>query len=454
MPERRVLSDSNLPHDLEAERAILSALHAEPNLIWDVLSIFGNGKEPHPEFPQKQINAYEKYWYDPTNKVVFSAMVNLAQTGQPFDTVLLTSEIQRIGNPGQVIGSAMLQAMLSDPCSRSENLEHYVRKVRDVYLLRKYAKFFAEITRGTWMGRLSLEEATRKINEMISSLDLSGPDKRLEHVADTVFDQIKGFNQGVPICRVIPTNIPQLDARNGGIYSEGIIMFAARPSVGKTSMLTTITTNLALQGLKVALFSLEMSRSAVCARIVCGLAGINVAGYLKGELYSNDEFHRVCEAHDRLAETNYFIRDGILSVADLRAEALKQKYVHGLDVIAVDYLTLIESDGGSREKDDFRVVIKIMKQLKKISQECEVPILLAAQLNRNISEYEKPSLRDLRDAGEMEADTVFGLFRLEGYDDNPSEADVGIVCLKERNAGANWEETLRYVKYACSFNSF
>lgn len=443
-----------MPHDEDAERAVLAAILRENSLVWDVLQYLGAGSEPHGDFPEKQIRSFEKFWHVTLHRTIFAAMVVLCERGEPVDVLTLRAELRDTGKVDPDTGAAEVAAMCEEVHSKAENLAEYLRRMKETWRLRRFALVAMNLTKRAWRHEMSSAEVLKRAEALIAEVS-DEPDKRtLVPVAEVFAEQLRKIEQGGEVSPILPTGIEAIDRQNGGIPGSGVTIIGARPSVGKTAFAVSIVNNIAWrQGKAVAVFSLEMNLDEIVGRIACSHSGVDLSNYLAGKIVTRDEGERLARAYNDFAEMRYFVRDKSVSVAQIRADCVRMKMKHGLDVIVVDYFTLIQS--ARREPRHDLELGRTLQDLKRLGEELNCPVILLSQLNRGIDEYTEPELRHLRETGaaEQDAQAVFFLWRDAGYDENPDSGVVHLKAAKYRNGKANWREQLAFTKFCCRFNT-
>lgn len=442
-----------MPHDEDAERAVLAAILRENSLVWDVLQFLGAGSEPHGDFPEKQVRSFEKFWHVTLHRTIFAAMVALCERGEPVDVLTLRAELRDTGKVDPDTGAAEVAAMCEEVHSKAENLAEYLRRMKETWRLRRFALVAMNLTKRAWRHEMSSAEVLKRAEALIAEVS-DEPDKRtLVPVAEVFAEQLRKIEQGGEVSPILPTGIAAIDRQNGGIPGSGLTIIAARPSVGKTGFAVSIANNVARKGGSVAVFSLEMNIDEIVGRIVCSHAGVDLSNYLTGKVVTRDEGERLVRAYNEFAEMRYFVREKFVSVAQIRADCIRMKTKHGLDLIVVDYLTLIQS--ARREQRYDLELGRTLQDLIRVGDELKCPVVLLSQLNRSISETEEPELRHIRETGnaEQDAKAVFFLWRDAAYDEHPETGIIHLKAAKYRNGRANWREPLEFTKFCCRFNT-
>ena len=395
------------PNNLEAEQAVLSSILMDPNCLINVI-----GKLEVEDF------------YSQTHKIIYECIVNLYKRNNPVDLVTLADEVERMGKLSYIGGMNYLTT-ISSAVPSSAYAESYVEVVKRDSMLRKVIDASSKITTHAF----NKDEDTLSFAEkIIYEIGESGQDSSLEALNKTfestmeVFEKI--FKDG-GMSRGLKTGFHQLDQRTNGFQKSDLIIIAARPGIGKTSLAMNIVTNAALgSGAKCAVFSLEMSKEQLAQRMLCSVSGVSMEKALKGDLTESD-WSKLWKAQKKLADTNIYVDDNSLNKpSQILSKCRKLKREKGLDLIMIDYLQLMTSD----DKSDNRQteVADISRRMKILAKEINVPVLLLSQLSRNVESRQgkRPMLSDLRESGSIEQDADMVIFIHRNEDKDAKEADA------------------------------
>lgn len=411
-----------LPHNLEAEQALLGCMLIDERVPMNVLS---------------EIKTED--FYSEAHKKIFDAMSNVYQKSMPIDFITITDELEKEGILSE-IGSISYITDLTNSIPSSANYKHYVDLIKRDSILRKLIYSGQNIVEHSFNSSDKVEalsyaektifdlsqkeetshltDATKAINEVISKFELIEKDK----------SALAG----------IKTGFYGLDLLTNGLQKSDLVLIAARPGVGKTSFAMNIINNIALNGGTCAVFSLEMSATQLMQRAICSTAMVSMSKALKGELNSN-EWKLILEAKNKLSKAKIFIDDSALNrPVDILSKCRRIQREHGLDVVMVDYLQLMSS--GNKTDNRQTEVSDISRNLKIAAKELNVPILCLSQLSRAVEgrKGNKPVLSDLRESGaiEQDADIVMFIHNPDMYlteDGAIKQGIVDLIVAKHRN---------------------
>ncbi|MFA5247815.1 MAG: replicative DNA helicase [Patescibacteria group bacterium] len=392
------------PQNIEAEQSLLSCLLLDKNAIVKIIDIVS-----------------EKDFYKDTHRIIFQTARDLFAKQEPIDILTLSNKLES-KNQLTAVGGRTYLAQLSNFVSTASNADNYAKIISHKATLRRLASAAAEISELSFNEEddidIILDETEKKIFE-ISQNYSRGAFLPIDSLLAQAFERIDELHKQGGKLRGLPTGYPDLDNLLAGLQKSDLIILAARPSVGKTSLALDIARQAAVKTKEtVGIFSLEMSKEQLVDRMLCAQAGVSLWKMRTGNLSDHDsenDFSRIGEAMGQLSEASIYIDDSSAStVMDIRAKARRLKLEKGLGLIVIDYLQLMEGRG---KYGDNRVqeVAEISRGLKGIARELNVPVLALSQLSR-AAEAEKPAiprLSHLRDSGsiEQDADVVMFIYR-------------------------------------------
>jgi replicative DNA helicase len=441
------------PHALDMEQGVLGCQLLSPNeCVGEVIEkLKGVGIEAH---------------YDLRHQTIQAELFEMYDARIPIDVITLQQRLKDKRLLEQVGGIAYL-SQLQDAVPSAANLSYYLDIVREKYLLRKMIQTCTEV-----VGRVYecegdvdalLDEVERDVLRISESHSQSDALTTKELVGRAVVTIENFFNRKGTLTG-LGTGYADLDRMTDGLHGSEMIVIAARPSMGKTSLAMNIVENVVLeQQLPVAVFSLEMSAEALVMRMMCSIARVNLRSIREGFM-SEADFPKLSNAAGKLANSKLFIDDSAgLSILQLRARARRLHQMHGVKLFVVDYLQLLHSTARRSQENRQQEISDISSGLKALAKELKVPVLVLSQLNRELErdKSRKPRLSDLRESGaiEQDADLVGLLYKPNaGEDDDGAaseEADglpVNLLIAKQRN-GPTGDINLTFLKSYTRFES-
>ena len=424
MAKKEVSAGKVPPQNLDAEMSLLGAVLIDEEVLADI----SEHATPHD-------------FYDKRHSVVFGAMMRLFERHKPVDLLTLTEELKRKDQLDMVGGSAYLTE-LTNYVPTAAHAESYAEIVAQKAVRRRLIKASAEITELGYDEETTTQELLEKAEaELFSVSDQSLKQDlvSIESVLTESFDRIEELHRNKGALRGIRTGYRDLDDKTAGLQRSDLIILAARPAMGKTTLVTNLAYNVAtIAKLPVLFFSLEMSKEQLIDRMLSDASGVSSWNIRTGNL-SDDDFAKISEAMGEMAEAPIFIDDTPgLSVLEMRTKARRAAHDQPLGLIIVDYLQLMQSSGnhnGNRVQE----VSEISRGLKLIARELNVPLIALSQLSRSVESRTPPipQLSDLRESGsiEQDADIVTFIYRPGYYEpDNPEVANItDLIIAKHRN---------------------
>lgn len=417
--------EKTLPNNLEAERSILGAILLDDKAVLSVFEILKS-----------------QDFYLESHRRVFDKMLQLMNASRPIDIVTLKDELQRASELESVGGAAYL-ASLTDGLPRAMNIEHYARIVKQKSTLRRLIQVSSETMARSYQDEDSAEEVLQQAEKAI--FDIAGQQFHtsfapIAPIVSEVFKEIEELSNRKATVTGLETGFVDLDGMTAGLHPADLVIVAARPGLGKTSLCLNVAEHVAIrQNKSVGIFSLEMSKEQLVKRLLCAESRIDAHRVNTGYL-NKEDWTRLSRAAGELSETRIFIDDtASISVVELRSKARRLGLEHGLDLIIVDYLQLM-SGTGQRFENRTQEISQVSRGLKAIAKELGVPVIAASQLSRAVEsrtgEHRRPQLSDLRESGSIEQDADLVLFIYREDMINPTEENNGMAELiigKQRN---------------------
>lgn len=413
------------PRNLEAERAVLSALLLDSDAFDKVAPVL---------LPED--------FYHPAHQHIARAMFDIHNEGRPVDLITL-SDFLRTQRTLDAVGGAAVLAEISDAAPTAANVIHHARIVRDKAVKRRLIGVASEIVENLFTddersAEASLDFAESKIFELSRS-ERRSAFKSLHDEMLPTYDHIeKMMNRGGALTG-LATGFGKLDEITGGLQDGELVIIAARPSMGKTALALNIARNAAVDyQKKVAVFSLEMTTRSLIMRLLSSEANVDFSQLRRGYLPNND-YMRLQQAADQLSQSSIWVDDsGALSILEIRAKSRRLHAEHEIDMVMVDYLQLVHGENRRSRKD--LEIGEISSGLKALAKELNLPVVALSQLNRGPEQRDpdkrRPMMGDLRESGaiEQDADVVAFIYRDVVYNkETEDKLKAEIIIEKQRN---------------------
>jgi replicative DNA helicase len=439
------------PHSPEAEQGVLGCVLLSPNdCMGECIERFKAGTE---------------VFYDLRHQTIFSMLVEMYDSREAIDLITLQQRLKNKQLLEEVGGIAYLAA-LPDTVPSAANLSYYLDIVLEKYLLRKMIHTCTEV-----VGRVYDYEG--EVDALLDEVErdiLRISESRVQNLTITIKDLVKkaistieDFHQRQGMLTGVGTGFTDLDRMTSGLHGGEMVVIAARPSMGKTSLAMNIAEYVAIeQRLPVGVFSLEMTSESLVLRMLCSRSRVNLRNVREGFLAERD-FPKLTGSAGKLANAPLFIDDSsALSILQLRAKARRMWQQYGIKLFVVDYLQLLHSTA-RRAENRQQEIADISSGIKSLAKELNVPVIVLSQLNRELEREKnrKPRLSDLRESGaiEQDADVVGLLYKPSSGDDeesgNAAEEDavpVNLLIAKQRN-GPTGDVNLTFLKSYTRFES-
>ncbi len=419
------------PQNIEAEQAVLGAMLIDKEAIAKATEVLSADD-----------------FYREAHRVIFSAMLELYNKNEAVDMVTVT-EILKRDNKLEDIGGIAYITSLANVVLTAANVKYHAEIVAEKSVLRQLVRVSTEIAA---MGYEANEDVSTLLDTAESRiLEISNRKKKNDFTAinDILMDSVQSIEsllQNKGGLTGLPAGFADLDKLTSGLHPSDFIILAARPSMGKTALALNIVQNVALRAHKViggeprsvAFFSLEMSKEQLVNRMLCAEAGIDSQRLRVGEMHDEDWTH-LWDACDTMSRAKIYIDDTAgITAMDMRSRARRLKAEHGLDLIVVDYLQLMQGSGKRNNSGDRQQeVSEISRSLKALARELDVPVLALSQLSRSVEsrQVKRPMLSDLRESGSLEqdADIVAFLYREDYYNPETENKHTELIIAKHRN---------------------
>jgi replicative DNA helicase len=411
------------PHNLEAERAVLGCILLEPAILARALEMLTPDE-----------------FYKDAHRKIYAAMQRCFDKSEAADVLTVAEELRRAGELDEVGGPATLATLVED-ATVSTQFSTYALMVREKGLLRELIRAGREMAEeGFEEGedvQALLDRAERRLFQ-ISERRLLKAAIPVRSILNAAIEHIEALYHRKELVTGLRTGFPRLDELTAGLQKADFLIIAGRPSTGKTAFSLNVAQHVAVKERRpVLVFSLEMSKEQLVQRLLCSEARVDSHRVRTGHLQSRD-WDLLVQAAGRLADAPLFIDDTAnLSALEARAKARRIRAEHGLELVVIDYLQLMQ--GRYRAENRQQEISEISRSLKALAKEIEVPVVALSQLSRAVEvrgEASTPRLSDLRESGalEQDADVIMFLHRPGAYRDDPAEENVTELRIgKQRN---------------------
>ncbi len=411
------------PQNIEAEQSVLGAMLIKKEAI-----------------TQAQELLRPDDFYREAPRIVFETMLELAGDNEAVDLVTLTEALRKKEMLEKVGGISFITA-LANYVPTAANIVYHAQIVKEKSELRHLIDAATEIASAAYEATDDVKDIMDDAEKKILAVAANQTGGAFEPIRRLVIDTIGRIetlyeNQGG--LTGISTGFRDLDRDTSGLQKSDLILVAARPSMGKTAFTLNIATYAALHGHTVAFFSLEMSKEQLVQRMLCSEGGIDSQRLRTGQLEDGD-WDKLIATADRISKASIFIDDTAgINIMDLRSKARRLKAEHGLDLIVIDYLQLMQGRTKSNNDNRQQEISEISRSLKALARELDVPVVALSQLSRSVESrtVKKPMLSDLRESGSLEqdADIVMFLYREDYYDQETERKNITeVIIAKHRN---------------------
>ncbi|MCL0032847.1 replicative DNA helicase [Peptococcaceae bacterium] len=430
--------EQELPQSIDAEQAVLGSILLDKESIYKVMEI---------------INPDD--FYSESHRLIYKAMLNLADRDQPIDMITVSEELKKNGSLEKAGGASYI-ALLAGVVPTARNVEHYAHIVEEKSLKRMLIQLSTKVSAMSYEER-DVHKLIDQAEEALIELRNRYQSKNLTAVNDILvqlFEQIEKMQQNRGKLTGISTGFIDLDNITCGLQNGDLIVLAARPSMGKTTLGLMIALNAAVRlNVPTAIFSLEMSKTQLVQRMLCAEAMVDQqklrAGFLKDE-----DWLRLTQAGENLSHAPLYIDDtAILSPREILAKARNLKKDKNLGLIVIDYMQLMQ--GNRRAENRQQEISDISRSLKGIAKELNVPVLALSQLSRAVEQRQnkRPIMPDLRESGsiEQDADVVMFIYRDEYYNPESEKAGIAEIIIAKQRNGPVGKVELGFIKECTKF---
>lgn len=413
-----------LPQNIEAEQAVLGAILIDSNVINQVLEIL---------IPED--------FYKDAHRKIYNAMIDLDRDNKPIDLLTLFDFLKANGNLLEEVGESSYLTYLTELVPATENATYYAKLVKEKSIVRSLVMAASDIAHRGNEENVDVDEFIDRAEHRI--LDIAQNKIKpsfydSKQLASKALELIETLHARKELVTGIPSGFERLDRLTSGLQPSDLIIVAARPGLGKTSLCLNIATFAAMNyGVAVGIFSLEMTKEQLMLRMLSNEAKVSYSNIRSGYI-KDEDLEKLVSVADQISQAKIFIDDTpAITVLEIRAKARRQKRDRGLDLIIVDYLQLMR--GTRRTETREREIAEISGSLKALAKELKVPVIAVSQLSRQTEARsdKRPQLADLRESGaiEQDADLVMFIHRSDVYkkSDEDKDGTAELIIGKQRN---------------------
>lgn len=415
-------ADRTPPNDIAAEQSVLGAMLLSKDAIADVV---------------ETIRADD--FYRPAHTTIYDVILDLYGRGEPADAVTVASELTKLGESSRVGGPSYLHTLVS-MVPTAANANYYARIVREQAILRRLVTAGTRIVHMGYSGQGEVDDVVDRaqaevyeVTERRTAEDYAP----LSDIMQGTLNEIEAISNRDGEMVGVPTGFSELDALTNGLHAGQLIILAARPALGKSTLGLDICRNASIKhGITSVIFSLEMARNEIVMRLLSAEAQVSLQHMRSGQMTESD-WAKLANKMGVVSEAPLFIDDSPnMTLMEIRAKCRRLKQRHNLKLVVVDYLQLMTS--GKRVESRQQEVSDFSRSLKLLAKELEVPVIAISQLNRGPEQRQdkRPMLSDLRESGSLEqdADMVVLLHREDFYErESPRAGEADFIVAKHRN---------------------
>jgi len=434
------------PQDIEAEQCVLGSILLEGNAVFEVIDVVN-----------------EDDFYREAHKKIFASIRSLIERNEPVDIITMQGELRKQGEL-EAVGDATYLSELIAMVPTAAHAANYAKIVKEKSLERKLLSTCTGIISDIYNSgddtETLLNDAEMKIFEVASG-KIQNPYYEMKDLTKDYFKTLEELQQKGDKLTGVGTGYKEIDKVTGGFKSGQLIVLAARPSMGKTSLALNIAKNSALKhGTCIAIFSMEMSKEDIVGRLIGSEARIDISRLASGGVEEN-EYIKLTDAASRLSEAMIFIDDtSAIAPGEIRAKCRRIKSRYGrLDLVVVDYMQIMRASSNSKSQNREQEISEISRTLKAIAKELKVPIIAVSQLNREADKRvhnKRPVLGDLRESGaiEQDADMVIFIYRDEFYNPDTEWKGLAEIIIAKNRSGPTKNVSLTWLSRYTSFENY
>lgn len=431
------------PASIEAEQAVLGAMLLKPDAVTTAA---------------EELSADD--FYRETHRLIYEAMMELKDRTEPVDLVTLTEQLKKADKLAKIGGIPAL-SLIANSVPTAANVHYHARIVHEKAQLRSLISAATEIAGAAYESADEVEDIMDNAEKRILAVSSGKRSKDfvpLQEILLDTLEQIDARYNNKGSITGLPTGFTELDHLTAGLQKSDLILVAARPSMGKTAFTLNIAAHVVLRAREpVAFFSLEMSKEQLVQRLLCSEGRIDSQRLRVGEL-EEKEWGDLIDTANRLSAAPLYIDDTpSITVMELRSKARRLKAEHGLSLIVIDYLQLMQGRASKNGDNRQQEISEISRSLKALARELNVPVIALSQLSRSVEsrQVKRPMLSDLRESGSLEqdADIVMFLYREDYYDPETENKNITEVIIAKHRNGPVDTVDLTFLKQFTKFGN-
>lgn len=429
------------PQSLDAERALLGAVMLKPEGIHEVTDLITSDS-----------------FYAERHRAIYRAMIALVAAGSPIDLLSVANYLKEQNEMERAGGNSYL-ADLVNAVPTSSNIKHYAQIVQKKSMMRGLIEAAADISDMGYDEAQDVEVVVDQAEKRLGEATANPTMRKFVAIGEELkeaWERFDNLSKGDHEMRGVPTGFQALDSMLAGFQRSDLIILAARPSMGKTSLALDIARQTAIKfGTPVGIFSLEMSSQQLVDRMLAAEARVNAWKLRTGKIDTDQEFEQIHDAMERLSKAPIYIDDQPANNAlIMRSVARRLKRERGIGLIIVDYLQLMAPTSARHADSMVQQVTEISRSLKQLAREIDVPVLALSQLSRAVEQRRgRPRLSDLRDSGsiEQDADVVMFIHREDRMNDTVDKNNIAEILIEKHRNGPVGKVELYFDEKRTSF---
>lgn len=444
MPDNLIKEKVRIPpQNIEAEMALLGSIMLRPEAIYEVIDIVS-----------------PKSFYAEKHALIFGTMLELFNKREPIDLLSLSSRLKEKKMLDQIGGASYLTDLVNTVPS-SSNLKHYAEIVQKKFMMRRLIEASEHISGLGFEEAHDLEEVLDRAEKAIYEITSAGATRTFTEIRDELseaWERLDKLHNAKGELRGVPTGFAELDHKLAGFQKSDLIIIAARPSMGKTSLALDIARQTAVNhGVPVGIFSLEMSAQQLVDRMLAAQSNVDAWKLRTGKLSREEDFASIRQSLDKLSQAPIYIDDQPANnIMKMRSVARRLKSEKNLGLVIVDYLQLMVPTQSRSSDNMVQQVTEISRSLKNLARELNIPVIALSQLSRAAAQTgEKPKLHHLRDSGsiEQDADVVMFIHREDKFKEDSEKTNIAEILIEKHRNGETGKIELYFNEKKATFQS-